>query len=116
MTHVRTSPFYPQSNGKIESWHKTIKRECIRPGTPLNLDDATRIVGYYVKKYCQVRLHSGIGYVTPRDRLEGRDQLIWAERRRKLAGARLARRAAHNAEEAVADSQAVVVVPAPALP
>jgi len=116
MTHVRTSPFYPQSNGKIESWHKTLKRECIRPGTPLNLDDATRIVGYYVKEYCQVRLHSGIGYVTPRDRLEGRDQFIWAERRRKLAGARLARRAAHDMEEAMADNRVVGVVPAPALP
>ena len=31
MTHVRTSPFYPQSNGKIERWHKSLKRECIRP-------------------------------------------------------------------------------------
>lgn len=25
MTHVRTRPFYPQSNGKIERWHKTLK-------------------------------------------------------------------------------------------
>jgi transposase InsO family protein len=31
MTHVRTSPFYPQSNGKLERWHKSIKTECIRP-------------------------------------------------------------------------------------
>ncbi len=35
MTHVRTSPYYPQSNGKIERWHKSLKGECIRPGTPL---------------------------------------------------------------------------------
>jgi len=41
MTHVRTSP-YPQSNGKIERWHKSLKGECIRPGTPLSLDDARR--------------------------------------------------------------------------
>ena len=26
MTHVRTSPFYPQSNGKIERWHKSLKQ------------------------------------------------------------------------------------------
>jgi transposase InsO family protein len=32
MTHVRTSPYYPQSNGKIERWHKSLKSECIRPG------------------------------------------------------------------------------------
>ena len=30
MTHVRTSPFYPQSNGKIERWFKTLKGGCIR--------------------------------------------------------------------------------------
>ena len=35
MTHVRTSPYYPQSNGKLERWHKSLKSECIRPGTPL---------------------------------------------------------------------------------
>jgi transposase InsO family protein len=37
MTHVRTSPYYPQSNGKGERWHKSLKSECIRPGTPLSL-------------------------------------------------------------------------------
>ena len=44
MTHVRTSPYYPQSNGKIERWHKSLKNECIRPGTPLSLADARRLV------------------------------------------------------------------------
>ena len=40
MTHIHTSPCYPQSNGKIERWHKTIKTECIRPGVLLSLEDA----------------------------------------------------------------------------
>ena len=42
MTHVRTSPYYPQSNGKLERWHKSLKNECIRPDVPLTLDDARR--------------------------------------------------------------------------
>jgi len=42
MTHVRTSPYDPQSNGKIERWHRARKSECIRPGTPLSLEDAQR--------------------------------------------------------------------------
>jgi transposase InsO family protein len=29
MTHVRTSPYYPQSNGKIERWHKSLSRNFI---------------------------------------------------------------------------------------
>ena len=96
MTHVRTSPYYPQSNGKVESWHRTVKRECIRPLTPLNLEDARRIVADFVHTYNRMRLHSGIGYVTPQARLEGRDQHILADRRRKLAAARLTRHAAHH--------------------
>jgi putative transposase len=54
MTHVRTSPFYPQSNGKIKRWHKSLKGECIRPGTPLSLDDARRLVTGYVDHYNNV--------------------------------------------------------------
>ncbi|MHB8058799.1 MAG: integrase core domain-containing protein [Desulfuromonadaceae bacterium] len=88
MTHVRKSPFYPQSNGKLERFHKTIKTECIRTGTPLSLDDARRIVEKYIEHYNTVRLHSAIGYVTPADKLNGRDKEIFKERDRKLEEAR----------------------------
>ena len=88
MTHVRTSPFYPQSNGKLERWHKTLKTECIRPLTPLTLDDARRLIQSYVDHYNTVRLHSAIGYVTPQDRLAGRQAEIHAARDRKLEQAR----------------------------
>jgi transposase InsO family protein len=66
MTHVRTSPFYPQSNGKIERWHKSLKGECIRPGTPLSLEHARRLVQGYVDHYNNVRLNSATGYITPK--------------------------------------------------
>ena len=104
MTHVKTSPYYPQSNGKIERWHKSIKTECIRPKTPLDLDDARRVVGEYVTHYNTVRLHSAIGYVTPQDMLEGRQAQIHAERDRKLDVAREKRRRRRqlNQETAVA--------------
>ena len=88
MTHVRTSPFYPQSNGKIERWHKSLKTECIRPRTPLSLEDARRIVDRFVRCYNSERLHSAIGYVTPKDKLAGREAAIFADRKRKLAKAR----------------------------
>lgn len=92
MTHVRTSPHYPQSNGKLERWHGSLKQECIRPGTPLSLEDARRLVERYVAHYNTVRLHSAIGYVTPADRLAGRQQQIFEERDRKLEAARERRR------------------------
>ena len=97
MTHVKTSPYYPQSNGKLERWHRSVKSECIRPGTPLTLADARRLVGNYVEHYNTVRLHSAIGYVTPRDKLKDRQQVIFAERDRKLHEAREKRKAKRQA-------------------
>jgi len=104
MTHVRTSPYYPQSNGKIERWHRSLKEDCIRPDTPLSLEDARRCVSRFVEHYNTVRLHSAIGYVTPKDKLEGREAEIFAERDRKLEAARERRRAARQIarEKAVA--------------
>lgn len=91
LTHVRTSPYYPQSNGKIERWHKSLKEDCIRPGTPLDIDQARRLIARYVEHYNTVRLHSAIGYVTPQDKLLGNEKAIFAERDNKLALARLNR-------------------------
>jgi putative transposase len=98
MTHVKTSPYYPQSNGKIERWHKTLKGDCIRPKVPLSLDEARQTVGEYVGHYNSVRLHSAIGYVTPKDKLDGRDQQIFDARDRKLAEAREKRRQLRQTE------------------
>lgn len=96
MTHVKISPYYPQSNGKIERWHQSIKRECIRPGTPLTIEDAHRLIAGYVAHYNDVRLHSAIGYVAPKDKLEGREKAIWQERDKKLEAARERRKAARR--------------------
>ena len=92
LTHVRTSPHYPQSNGKLERWHGTLKRDCIRPLTPLNLDQAKEIIGKFVEHYNTVRLHSAIGYVTPKDRLENKQQDIFKARDQKLEAARQKRK------------------------
>jgi hypothetical protein len=89
---IRTSPYYPQSNGKLERFHKTLKGECIRPKTPLSLDDARRLVAEYVTHYNTVRLHSAIGFVAPADKLTGRDKVIFKERDQKLEAAREQRR------------------------
>jgi putative transposase len=93
MTHVKTSPYYPQSNGKIERWFKTLKGECIRATTPLSLEDARRLVAEFVTYYNTVRLPSAIASITPADKLAGRAEAIWATRREKLAQADARRRA-----------------------
>jgi transposase InsO family protein len=100
MTHVRTSPYYPQFNGKIERWHKTLKGDAIRPGQPDSLDQARAVVARFVEHYNTVRLHSAIGYITAADVLAGRADQIWAARDAKLEAAREARRLRRSGEAA----------------
>jgi putative transposase len=98
MTHVRTAPYYPQSNGKIEAWHKTLKATTIRPKAPGSLEEAQRVVGQFVEHYNSVRLHSSIGYVAPNDKLAGNEEAIWAARDQKLELAREQRRQRRQTE------------------
>ena len=92
MTHVRTSPYYPQSNGKLERWHGTIKTECIRPKVPLSLEEARAQITTYIVHYNDERLHSSLGYIAPKDKLESREKTIFKDRDNKLETAREARK------------------------
>ena len=110
MTHVRTSPYYPQSNGKIERWHKSLKGECIRPGTPLTPEDGQHLIQEYVAHYNTVRLHSAIGFVTPADMLAGRQAEIHTARHRKLEEARQQRQKRRQ-QPAIVSAQATMALP-----
>lgn len=112
MTHVRTSPYYPQSNGKIERWHQTLKNESIRQKVPLSLEDARRIVGEFIAEYNERRLHSAIGWVTPSDKMAGKAEEIWRARDEKIAKARDLRALARkNVSENIADRECFVQSP-----
>ena len=47
MTQVRTSHHYPQSNGKLERWHRSVESEAIRPASPTTVEEAVRILDTY---------------------------------------------------------------------
>lgn len=101
-TPVRTSPYYPQSNGKLERWHGSLKRECIRPSCPASMEEARQRIAGFVEHYNAVRLHSALGYITPADKLAGLDKVIHDERDRKLEEARQRRQQARLATREVA--------------
>jgi transposase len=74
LTHVRTSIAYPQSNGKIERFNKTIKNECLTKDSFIDFDDATKQIKSYINFYNTKRLHSALFYLTPEDYFLGRDK------------------------------------------
>jgi transposase InsO family protein len=88
MSHVRISPYYPQSNGKIERYHRTIKSDTIRVTPPSTYEEAKRQITKFVAYYNEERLHSALNYVTPADRLAGRQDAIQAARQARLEAAR----------------------------
>ena len=61
-------------------------------------DLARRLVEQFVDSYNHSRLHSAIGYVTPGDKLAGREQAVFSERDRKLTEARARRAHRRQAE------------------
>jgi putative transposase len=97
-THVKTSPYYPQSNGKIERWHRSMKNESIRQKVPLSLENARKIVGEYIVEYNEKRLHSAIGWVTPNDKFNGKAEEIWHQRDAKIAESKRNRASARKQE------------------
>lgn len=97
LQHVRTSIAYPQSNGKIERFHRTIHEECLTKRSLINLDDARRQLKNYIDYYNTRRLHSSLFYLTPEDFLSGRVEKRIKVREEKLNEAKFNRYSLRNA-------------------
>lgn len=91
LEHVRTSRNYPQSNGKIERYHRTISEECLSKKSMINLDDARQQISKYVDFYNNQRLHSALFYLAPADFLFGRVEEKLQIRETKLHEAKINR-------------------------
>ncbi len=73
--HSKARVRHPQSNGKIERWHKSIKTECVRRTALGDLDEARAVIADYVRRYNTERLHSALNYLTPADYLQGHEHI-----------------------------------------
>lgn len=91
LTHVKTSIAYPQANGKLERFHRSIGIECLHTNSFITIEDAREIIANYIDYYNRVRLHSAIFYLTPEDFLLGRQKGRIAQREQKLQQAALNR-------------------------
>ncbi|GHU56678.1 hypothetical protein FACS189442_5400 [Spirochaetia bacterium] len=87
-----TSPAHPQSNGKLERFHRTFKTEHVRQTAYLGYTDAKARMSRWIAYYNTVRLHSAIWYLPPEDVFQGRVERRLAERREKLHTACINRR------------------------
>lgn len=66
--HIRSRPYHPQTQGKIESFWRNLLQECLQK-TPLStFEEAKDKIGEYVEFYNFKRPHQGIGNLIPSDR------------------------------------------------
>jgi putative transposase len=81
MSHVRGAPFHPQTQGKIERWHQTLKNRILLENHFLPGDLETQIEAF-VEHYNHRRYHESLGNVTPADVYFGRAETIIKQRER----------------------------------
>jgi transposase InsO family protein len=91
-TGSRARPGHPQSNGKLERFHKSLKGECVRVMAMADLEEARRLIAQYVEEYNARRLHSALNYLTPADYLQGDAHVQFRLQERKSAMADAAQR------------------------
>ena len=81
MGHVRGAPYHPQTQGKIERWHQTLKNRILLENYFLP-GDLEASIERFVEHYNHHRYHESIGNLTPADVYIGRGQTILLERER----------------------------------
>jgi RNA-directed DNA polymerase len=81
MEHVRGAPYHPQTQGKIERWHQTLKNRILLNNYYLP-GDLERQISAFVEHYNNARYHESLENLTPADVYFGRAEMILAERQR----------------------------------
>lgn len=84
LQHIRTSVNYPQSNGKIERFHRSIDSDCLKTHSLIDREDARKQISQYIDYYNTKRLHSALYYITPKDFLDGKAEEILNMKQKNL--------------------------------
>jgi putative transposase len=79
--HIRGAPYHPQTQGKIERWHQTLKNRILLNNYYLPRELKEQI-SVFVENYNNKRLHESLNNLTPADVYFGRGQTILEERER----------------------------------
>ncbi|KZK78127.1 Integrase core domain protein [Pseudovibrio sp. W64] len=99
MDHVRGAPYHPQTQGKIERWHQTMKNRILLENYYMT-EDLEAQIRNFVDYYNNHRYHESLGNVTPADAYFGREKQIQQNRQRMKRRTLQNRRLCYHAQAA----------------
>jgi putative transposase len=99
MDHVRGAPNHPQTQGKIERWHQSLKN-CILPENYYREGELEPAIAAFVDHYNNHRYHESLSNLTPADVYFGRGPAILAEREKMKTQTIRNRRLIHQRQAA----------------
>ncbi len=79
MTHTRGKPYHPQTQGKIERWHRSLKNQILLENYYFS-DELQDRISQFVDYYNHERYHESLKNLTPADVFYGRGQSILDQR------------------------------------
>ncbi|WP_244603198.1 IS3 family transposase [Methylobacterium sp. 190mf] len=99
MTHIRGAPRHPQTQGKIERWHQTLKNRILLEHAYQPGELEARVTAF-VEHYTHLRAHESLDNLTPADVYFGRGEDILRERAQIKRQTLADRRLRHHAQAA----------------
>ena len=99
MGHVRGAPYHPQTQGKIERWHQTLKNRLLLENYYLP-GDLEANIEKFVDHYNHRRYHESLSNLTPANVYFGRGPTILLERERIKRNTIQKRRLQHQTKAA----------------
>jgi transposase InsO family protein len=108
--HLLTAPRSPTTTGKVERWHKTLRREFLNGKTFASIADAQTQLDAWVQTYNHERPHQSLGMVAPWERFrlasaEPADDAVVVERDADVAVPSATRRVGRNGRISFAGAQ-----------
>ena len=79
ITHIRGAPYHPQTQGKIERYHRSMK-SIVKLDTYYSPSELEGAIEHFVQYYNHQRYHEALANLTPADVYFGRDQEILTRR------------------------------------
>lgn len=111
LEEIPTMVRHPESNGRIERYHRSVREEAFGDTKADNFYQARELLAEWVRYYNEERLHSALEYLRPVDYYLGNPQALLAERKTKLGEAAARRKEVNRGKKLTRTEEGCIILP-----